>query len=104
LAPVSLFIEAQRRFVFVKTEAEAEALDEEVPEDCDVLVLTKALNVQELIEDELLLALPLVPRHDPACPEPLIVVPGHDEPGADQEEPEPHPFAVLAKLKGIKLS
>jgi uncharacterized protein len=100
LGAVSVFVEAQRRFVFVNDEAEAELLDEEVPEDCDVLVLSHKLNTQELIEDELLLAQPLVPRHE-VCPAPLIVLPGLE---LEAEEPEPHPFAVLAKLKGHKPS
>jgi uncharacterized protein len=98
LTPVSLFVEAQRRFIFVKAESEAEILDQEVPEDCDVLVLTNTLNAQELIEDELLLALPLVPRHE-QCPKPLKMPPVDIE-----AEPEPHPFAVLAQLKREKAS
>jgi uncharacterized protein len=36
----------------------------------DVLALTRALDLQELVEDELLLALPLVPRHE-VCPQAL---------------------------------
>jgi uncharacterized protein len=100
LAPVSVFVEAQRRFVFVNDENDAELLDEEVPEDCDVLVLTAKLNAQELIEDELLMAQPLVPRHE-VCPRPLRVVSKADAEGELKDEPDkPHPFAVLAQLKG----
>ena len=46
----------------------AQQLDEESEED--VLALSAALDLRELIEDELILALPLVPRHD-VCPQPL---------------------------------
>ena len=60
-----------------------------------VLALTPALDLADLIEDELLLALPLVPRHD-VCPAPLPVPDNADVP----EEDEPvNPFAALAALK-----
>jgi len=59
----------------------------------DVLALTRALNLRELIEDELLLALPLVPMH-PVCPTPLQV----EKEGLEVAE-EANPFAVLAALK-----
>jgi uncharacterized protein len=59
-----------------------------------VLALSKNLDLRELIEDELLLALPLVPRHED-CPQPLRV--GH----APDPEPDarPNPFAALGALK-----
>jgi uncharacterized protein len=82
-----------RRLFFVAGEDAAAALDAE--SDDDVLALEPFLDLKSLIEDELLLALPLVPRHE-VCPEPLPVEP----------EPEPpasvHPFAALAALKGGK--
>jgi uncharacterized protein len=82
-----------RRLFFVAGEDAAAALDAE--SDDDVLALEPVLDLKSLIEDELLLALPLVPRHE-VCPEPLPVEP----------EPEPpasaHPFAALAALKGGK--
>ena len=54
--------------------------------------LTTALDLPMLLEDELLLALPLVPRHD-VCPEPL--------PRAfrDEADAAERPFAALAALK-----
>ncbi len=51
-------------------EEAAAALDAE--SDDDVLALESSLDLHALVEDELLLALPLVPRHD-ECPEPLPV-------------------------------
>jgi len=48
-----------------------------------------------LLEDELLLALPLVPRHD-VCPEPLARA---FRDAADVAEAAEHPFAALAALK-----
>ena len=51
-------------------------------------------GLRELIEDELILGMPLVPRHG-VCPKPLPV-PVDDLPVV----PEENPFAALAGLKG----
>jgi len=93
LKPVVEEIDIDRWIRFVDTEAEAAALD--VDSDDDVLALPRHLDARELIEDELLLALPLVPRHE-ACPEPLAHVDDAPEP---EEEERPNPFAKLAALK-----
>lgn len=53
----------------------------------------KMLPIKDLLEDELLLTLPLSPRHDD-CDMPIEMV---DE---DDEEPLDNPFAALAALKG----
>jgi uncharacterized protein len=94
LQPVQEALDVDRWIRFVDTEAEAAALD--VDSDDDVLALPRHLDARELIEDELLLALPLVPRHE-TCPEPLPVA--DDEPAADEEAEKPNPFAKLAALK-----
>ena len=91
LGPVSTRVEAQRSFLFAIDEDTAAQLDAD--SDDDVLVTTRALDLRTLIEDELLLALPLVPRHD-ECPDPLPAA--HDD---DATEKLPHPFAALAALK-----
>lgn len=94
LKPVTEALTVDRWIRFVESEAEAEALD--VDSDDDVLALPRHLDARELIEDELLLALPLVPRHE-ACPEPL---PHAEDDEDDPAEPErPNPFAALAALK-----
>jgi uncharacterized protein len=84
-----------RRFRFVADEVSAERLDEEIEDE--VLVLGRSLDLHELVEDELLLAMPIVPRHD-VCPEAPTLSFGEedvdDQPGAPA-----HPFAVLAALK-----
>lgn len=84
------------RLRFVRGEAEAEALDAELEDD--VLALPRWLDLRELVEDELLLALPLVPRHE-RCPTPLQFDEGPA--GADEAEIEerPNPFAALEVLK-----
>lgn len=95
LKAVSETLDVDRWIRFVDTEAEAAALD--VDSDDDVLALPRHLDARELIEDELLLALPLVPRHD-VCSEPLPQAEG-DEPAAEDEAERPNPFAALAALK-----
>ena len=64
LSAVQECLEVDREFLFVSTEAQAEELDES--SEVDVLVASKAFDLLELVEDELLMALPLVPRH-PEC-------------------------------------
>ncbi len=91
LAPVTTPIEVDRRILFVEGEEAAALLDEEREED--VLALPRALDLHALVEEEVLLALPLVPRHV-VCPAPL------PNTAADLEaEDSPNPFGVLAELK-----
>lgn len=114
LHPVVLPVALERQIRFVVDEKAAAELDAE--SDDDVLPLSRSFDLLSLIEDELIMASPLVPRHE-TCPEqPLMSV---SDPGVDGDEaPEvgvsdasteaggepprgqrPNPFAVLAKLK-----
>lgn len=95
LNPVRLDVQAKRSFQFVAGEQAAAELDE-TSED-DVLALTRALDLQDLVEDELLLSLPLVPKHD-VCPDPLVAIDGGIDAASGADAPT-HPFAVLAALK-----
>jgi uncharacterized protein len=93
LQPVSLDLDVAPTLRFVRGEAQAEALDEHSEED--VLALSSALDLHPLIEDELILALPLVPRHE-RCPKPLTMSAGDaDETGAARGR---GPFDALAGL------
>ena len=92
MLPLSETLAAQRSFLFARDEVEATRLDEEI--DDDVLVMARSLDLAELAEDELILALPLVPRHE-SCPEPLVVA---SESVAAAPE-RPNPFAALAALR-----
>lgn len=96
LQPMRVHLEVDRRLFFVDGENAAEALDAE--SDDDVLAISPSLDLRGLVEDELLLALPLVPRHD-ACALPLL--PGVAETPA--EEAAAHPFAGLAALRAKTL-
>ncbi|MBK6469360.1 MAG: DUF177 domain-containing protein [Betaproteobacteria bacterium] len=93
LQPMNEHLQVQRRFRFVSSEDEAARLDEE--SDDDVLALPARLNLQSLLEDELILALPIVPRHG-VCPDPLPLL--NDGP-PEEEAPAPNPFAALAALR-----
>jgi uncharacterized protein len=95
LGPVEEMVSFERDFRFVATEELAEVEDEESEED--VLVLSKAFDLMELVEDELLLATPLVSKHE-VCPKPLklqVADVGFEEPAQEK----PNPFAVLQQLK-----
>lgn len=88
-------LQDERWFRFVADEARALEEDEACAED--LLVWQPRFNLLELIEDELLLALPLVPMHA-ACPSAL---PGYAEAAAGAEEvlERPNPFQLLAQRK-----
>lgn len=91
LQAVAAPLELDRSFRFVAGEKQAAAIDADIEED--VLVLSRNFDLVELIEDELLLALPLVPRHE-ICPQPLA---GPTDPVAFDERI--NPFDVLSELK-----
>jgi len=91
LQPLALPLAVDRKLRFVPGEDAAAALDAD--SDDDVLALEPQLDLLQLVEDELLLALPLVPRHE-ACPEPLP-----HRAGTESVEAAAHPFASLAALK-----
>lgn len=95
LEPVALDLHIDRALRFVADEATAEALDADSEDD--VLALPRSLDLHDLVEDELLLALPVVPMHG-ACPHELPVTAGLE---LTEEEPAPakNPFAVLGGLK-----
>lgn len=65
-------------------EARGEAGDEEY------ILASESLDALNLVEDELILALPYVPRHE--------VCPDQAEPAPDTESKRPSPFAVLGRL------
>lgn len=95
LGPVDVPIDIEREFRFVADEATAEALDDECEED--LLVLSREFNLRQLIEDELLMELPVVPRHD-ECPTP-VVMSSSDEDFEEANDEKPNPFAALAGLR-----
>jgi uncharacterized protein len=107
LTPYEQALNVDTTYRIVATEAEAEEfpLDED---EVEVIVGSRQFNLIDLIEDELLLSLPLIPKHD-VCPqvhESLVSgVSGEDgeavqdEIAVDDEPRRPNPFAALRGLK-----
>ena len=63
----------------------------------DVLVLSREFNLLELVEDELLMSVPPVPKHE-ECPAP-VKLQAADADFVDAPVEKPNPFAVLQQLK-----
>jgi uncharacterized protein len=95
LAPVEVPVAVERSFRFATDEATAAAEDDAAEED--VLAQSRAFDLVELVEDELLMALPVAPRHE-ACPEAVRMSAGESEFEAALGRRE-NPFAALARLK-----
>lgn len=94
MGPVDVPVELQQRYRFVATEAVAEAQDDESDED--LLVISREFDLADLIEDELLMAIPIVPKHE-ICP---VKVPMQtaDEAFDEVAGERPNPFAGLKGL------
>jgi uncharacterized protein len=88
-------LQVDQWYRFVASEEIAMAEDD--ASDEDLLVLTPQFDLMEVLEDELLMALPLVPMHD-VCPVmPTFSAGEIDVP--DDVGDKPSPFAALAQLK-----
>lgn len=94
LEPVATAIAADVHLWLLRDEEQADRL----PDDADYLVLDEngGIDLADALEDELILALPLVPAHDECAAYPV------DQSDAEETDaPErPNPFQVLASLKG----
>jgi len=109
LETVEVPLAFERWFLFVDNERQAAELDAESEED--VLVISRQFDLLELVEDELLLVAPIVPRHE-VCPTPVVLSVGDwsDAPAGEisaastpaaqaPSSDKPNPFAVLASLR-----
>jgi uncharacterized protein len=97
LQPLELGLDVDRPIAFAPDEESAERLDE--ANEIDVLAMPHRLDLLELLEDELVLAMPLVPRHE-VCPDP----PQLTDPADATLETAENPFAALAAWKGRSAS
>jgi len=90
-------LDEKRRFVLVATESEADDYPLE-DEEQEPLVASQHFNLLETIEDEVLLSLPLIPKHPEGFCEPHATVFGleDEDEGADERE---NPFNVLKNMK-----
>lgn len=96
LGSVDVAVAVDRSFRFVSDEDLAAAQDEESEED--VLALSRSFDLVELVEDELLMEMPLAPRHR-VCPVPVRLAAADDEFEAASGTSRDNPFAILGKLK-----
>ncbi|WP_439520003.1 YceD family protein [Hydrogenophaga sp.] len=96
LGPVDTPLEVDRWFRFVADEATAEAQDDDAEED--LLALEPRPSLFDVLEDELIMALPLVPLHE-SCPVSVVFKAG--DPGVEEDEvpTRKNPFAALERLK-----
>ncbi len=81
--PFRYLLQGTWELVFAASDEEARILGEEGVDSCHE---TGPLDVAAMIEDELMLALPMAPRHEPACASLM------------QADTAPHPFAALKGL------
>ncbi|MCO5118335.1 MAG: DUF177 domain-containing protein [Burkholderiaceae bacterium] len=96
LGPVDIVVDDRREFLLVADEETAERLDD--PEsELEVIAADTPFRLAELVEDELILAIPPLPRHA-ACELPVDHGPEAD--GGPDGEPASHPFEALRKLRG----
>ena len=97
LGPVHTALSVDRWFRFVADEATAATEDDECEED--LLALEPRPNLHDVLEDELLMELPLGPMHD-TCPEPVKLHSGDFSAESDEADASrKNPFADLARLK-----
>ncbi|MGA8785898.1 MAG: YceD family protein, partial [Polaromonas sp.] len=98
MGTVAVPLEVDQWYRFVASEDIAMAQDDESEED--LLVMEPQFDLLAVLEDELLMALPLVPMHE-ECPVAPVLKTGEDALTAEAAE-KPNPFAVLAQLKKKK--
>ena len=90
-----LEFDSESELILAKNEDHADEIEAMIDDDeVDVVVGSKSFNILDLIEDEVLLAIPQSPKHavcpDVVVPEAAIVEPANRKPS---------PFAVLKNMK-----
>jgi uncharacterized protein len=95
LGAVEVPLAVDRRFRFAADEDMAAAQDELAEED--VLALSRSFDLMELVEDELLMEVPLAPMHE-VCPEP-VKLSVQDDDFEEAPSRRESAFGVLTRLK-----
>ena len=98
LGPMVLSVDRETAFDLVRREADLgeESFDEDSLDEPEKLVGSRQFDVLDLIEDELILEVPYVPRHE-QCTD--MAETGSDDSVLDEGEERLSPFAVLEQLK-----
>ncbi|WP_317928805.1 YceD family protein [Halioxenophilus sp. WMMB6] len=95
LSPMTYPVDTEVSLAIVPSEERAK----ELPKRLDPWFVTdNAADLYSLVEDEILLALPMVAYHQQACLKPEAYSSGDDS--SDQKGEKPNPFSVLEQLKG----
>lgn len=81
----------------VASDNELKAEDAVEIDELEQIVGSDRFDLLALLEDELILEVPYVPRHDDCHPEPLTTHLQDD--GLDDDIKRPNPFAILGRLK-----
>lgn len=97
LEPYPFTLDIDSGFVVVANEAALPAEEDDIDDSRDYLVADANMQVAELIEDEVLLALPFAPKHQTG----RCAVEGELKAGV-AESTKPNPFAVLQGFKASK--
>lgn len=100
MGPVAVALAVDRWYRFVASEEIAMVQDDESEED--LLVMAPQFDLLAVLEDELLMALPLVPMHGECPTAPLMRAADGEQAGEAEAEGKPNPFAVLSGLKRKK--
>jgi len=87
LGPIEFPVEVDSELLLARSEREIETAED----DIDRVLAGKGMSVGGLVEDEVILALPMVPRHE-RCGQTQVEVRGDGN----------SPFAALARLKRVK--
>lgn len=88
LQPLTLDLRAQPSLIVVKSEERPDLAED----DSEVLVADAPISLSDIVEDELLLAMPMIPKHEAReC----SGAPGH----AAGHSRQASPFAVLSRLR-----
>jgi len=96
LSPFEYPVDSRNRLQLVKFEADLEDESDLDEDEIERIVGSKRFDVLELVEDELILGLPYVPRHEVCPSDPTLPYAGAKE---VERNVRPSPFAVLGKLK-----
>jgi uncharacterized protein len=100
MQPCLVQIDESRQFVFLANEALADAFPME-DDALEPLVMSSQFDLLGTIEDEILLSLPLIPKHPEGVCEPTTLGSGADDPlnqGETAKKPD-NPFNILKNMK-----
>lgn len=103
MGPMHWTVDETAAFVCYEDEAQALASvqDEEDPLAPEPLVVDGPLDVLDLVQDQLILAVPYVPKHETCQPAVKLAEPPDDQ--ALQDGPRQSPFKVLEGLKSKEI-